>query len=600
MNKELKQNDKMKTGMKMAIVLIILVVAGLAVRLFMSNDKKDGSYSIEIYADNDVHGKYFDSLYTGGIANRTSLANISSYLKQRREAVGEENIVFLDLGDNLQGDNAAYYFNYVEPQNGEKHLFSRIASYLKYDAIVVGNHDIETGHPVYDRLKKELEMPYLAANAVDEKMRGPYFAPYTILHKAGLKIAVIGMTNPNIRKWLPRALWDGLDFLPICRLADSLVNVVHESERPDLTILAIHAGLGDGTQEDMENPARYLAANVKGVDIVLASHDHKVANEKIWNGRDSVLLMEAGSRAAYLMEASVKLEYRKGKLVDKSVEGTLIPMEGIPADKEYLAHFRADYDKVKAFTVREVGRITEPIETHKAFFGPSVYMDLIHKVQLDSTGADISMASILTPDKTVGKGMLDYQDMFTIYPYENQLYVIQLTGKQVKGFLEYSYGNWIHTMTRKEDHLLDIAYNDKSGRYGFRNMTFNFTSAAGIDYEVDVTKPYGEKINILSFSDGRKFFPDSVYRVAISSYTASGGGDILEKGALIPRDQLESIVIDIKPEVRDLIYRYFQKKGVIEPVHFDNWKFIPQAWTVPAASRDEALMFRKKETEQAI
>lgn len=585
---------RMKNGLGRLASAAFLLLAGIGL-CCQSCGKKDGVYSLRIYATNDIHGRYFDSLYTDAQANPTSLANVSAFVGRQRELAGKDRVVLIDAGDNLQGDNAAYYFNYVEPQESGKHLFARIASYLQYDAVIVGNHDIETGHAVYDRLKRELDMPYLAANAVDEKKGRPYFEPYAILEKGGLKIAVIGMTNPNIRKWLPRSLWEGLEFQPICRLADSLITEVNTRHRPDLTILAIHAGLGEGRENEMEDPARYLAAHLQGVDIILASHDHQTANEKIWNGRDSVLLMEAGSRAAYVMEAAVNIEIRNGKPAGKSIEGALIPMKDVPVDEEYRAHFRPDFEKVKAFTVKETGGITEPIRTRDAFFGPSAYIDLVHKVQLEGSDADISMASILTADKTVKAGGLNYQDMFTLYPYENKLYIIRLTGAQVKGFLEYSYANWINTMTRKDDHLLDIVYREDAGRYMFRNMTFNFTSAAGIDYRVDVTRPYGEKVNILSFSDGRAFSPDSVYKVAISSYTASGGGDILEKGALIPRDDLESIVIETRAEeIRDMIYHYFETNGVVSPVHLDNWKFIPQDWTLPAARRDEALMFGKR------
>ena len=118
---------------------------------------REGKYRIQIYATNDLHGKFFDSLYSDNRANRVSMANISAYMKECRTSAGEENVVFLDLGDALQGDNASYYSNFIDTNRSDgRHLFARIAEYVGYDALVVGNHDVETGHPVYDRLLDEL------------------------------------------------------------------------------------------------------------------------------------------------------------------------------------------------------------------------------------------------------------------------------------------------------------------------------------------------------------------------------------------------------------------------------------------------------------
>ena len=82
----------------------------------------DGEYKVTVCATTDVHGAFFDSSYVDNMANKTSLANVSSYLKELRGS--GVNPILIDVGDNLQGDNAAYYYNYVATE--EAHLLPRI------------------------------------------------------------------------------------------------------------------------------------------------------------------------------------------------------------------------------------------------------------------------------------------------------------------------------------------------------------------------------------------------------------------------------------------------------------------------------------------
>ena len=152
----------------------------------------DGNYRFELLTTNDVHGSWFDSSYVGGNIKK-SLFAANYYIDSVRTAVGKENVILVDAGDCLQGDNAAYYFNYVDTV--PVHLFSRLMNYMKYDAIAVGNHDIETGHAVYDKVTAELKdfgIPFLAGNAVRTDNGKAYFPTYTTIRRQGVKIAILG------------------------------------------------------------------------------------------------------------------------------------------------------------------------------------------------------------------------------------------------------------------------------------------------------------------------------------------------------------------------------------------------------------------------
>ena len=553
--------------LNIAAIVIALFGVGFGIGCLISllsskGSLADGEYRVTVCSTTDVHGAYFDSAYVDNLAAKTSLANVSSYLKEiRGEGVQP---VLIDVGDNLQGDNAAYYFNYVATD--VPHVYPRIAAYLGYDAIVVGNHDIETGHDVYDRVARELTMPYLAANAafdrdengradMDENPDGKtvsdsYFVPYCVVDRGGVMVAIVGMTNGNIKSWLADDIWRGMDFQIISEMVQPVIDRMIEKEKPQLVVLAVHSGTG-AEQPNRENEAQYLAATLRGVDIVLNGHDHRPVAREVENvNGGSVVLIDAGTKAVVVGQADFTLTVKNGKVVSKSVDYKLVPMEKYPVDPDYVAAFKEDFNAVKAFAQRPIGQLSENIFLADALDGPSTYINLVQTVQLASSGADISFAAPLTSSGVVPKGVIEFQDLVSIYKFENQLYVVEMTGKQIKDYLEYSYKNWVN----------------KSG------PSYNWDSADGIRYEVSRKAPDGERVKILSMNDGTPFDLDKTYKVAMTSYRASGGGDLVREGAGI--DPASLVVVRKMKDIRSLIGDYIAAQKEIEPTVATNWKFV--------------------------
>ena len=552
--------------LNIAAILIALFGVGFGIGCLISllSSKRslaDGEYKVTVCSTTDVHGAYFDSSYVDDLAVKTSLANVSAYLKELR--AGGVQPVLIDVGDNLQGDNAAYYFNYVATD--VPHVYPRIAAYLGYDAIVVGNHDIETGHDVYDRIRQEMTMPYLAANAAldrdengtadmdedpgNKAVSDSYFLPYCIVERGGVKVAVIGMTNGNMKSWLSSTQWHGIDFQIISDIAQNLVDQVITKEKPQLVVLAVHSGTG-AEQADRENEAFYLASVLKGVDLVLNGHDHRPVAKEVDNPEGSVVLLDAGTKAVVVGQADFTLTVKNGKVVSKSVDYKLVPMDKYPADPDYVAAFKDDFNAVKAFANRPIGNLSEDIFLADALDGPSSYINLVQTVQLAATGADISFAAPLTSSGVVPKGVIEFQDLVSIYKFENQLYVVELTGQQVKDYLEYSYDNWVN----------------KAG------PSYNWDSADGIVYEVSKSAPKGERVRIQSMSDGTPFDLGKTYKVAMTSYRASGGGDLLRNGANV--DPATLVIVDKLKDIRSLIGDYITDREEIVPTVATNWKFV--------------------------
>ena len=558
---------------------------------------KDGTYTLHVLSTNDVHAAWFDSTYVGGGTQR-SLFAVNYYVDSIRNAVGKDNVILLDAGDCLQGDNASYYYNYIDTLT--PHLFPRLVSYMGYDAITVGNHDIESGHPVYDRVAADLAkagIPFLGGNAIRTDNGEPYFPLYKTYERAGLKVLVLGYTNANNKAWMNENLWSGMTFESLIPLVQQDVDRLTAKEKPQIVIVSVHSGTGEGDGSILEDQGLDLFNTLNGVDVLLCSHDHA----PYVTGNDHIILLNTGSKASNLGHGEVTVEIKNGKVVSKKFQNSLIPVDRLKADPAMREYFRPDYEAVKAFTLREVGELKRDMVFSDAFLGMSDYTNLLHTVCLGCSPAQISIAAPLTQNATVKAGKLIYNDMFTLYRYENQLFVVKMTGKEVKDFLEFSYGLWIQTMTRSGDHVLNIRQrpDPRTGtdRWSFVESSYNFDSAAGINYTVDVTKPEGSRVAITSMADGTPFNMDATYNVAMTSYRASGGGGAMVRGAGVDTGNIDERVVAKYPEIRDLLFQYINKQGLVDPAVIGDksilgsWKFIPENLAGPALKADRDLLF---------
>ena len=275
------------------------------------------------------------------------------------------------------------------------------------------------------------------------------------------------------------------------------------------------------------------------------------------------------------------------------VEGDLLDICSEEPSAEYMEHFGPQIREVEKFVGRRIAVATDSLSTADAFFGPSAFMTLIHDLQLKISGADISLAAPLSFDGVISKGDLCVADMFTLYKYENMLYTIAMTGREIKDYLEESYSLWTNQVTDSQPHLIFFESTAPTAADNrLRNPAYNFDSAAGINYTVDITKPKGEKITILSMSNGTPFDPDRTYSVAVNSYRANGGGDLLTKGAGIDPDELKNRVL--RATDKDLRYYMMQaigSRGTVVPHADRNWRFIPEGKASKAAAIDRALLF---------
>lgn len=543
----------------------------------------------------DVHGAVFSYNYLTDKNTESGLPCVYALVDSLRHEIGDRLIV-TDGGDCLQGQPTAYYSNYVDTVS--PHLIASAMNEMGYVCGVMGNHDIEAGHAVYDRWVKELNMPVLGANVIDVNTGKPYFTPYIIIYREGVKIALLGMLTPAIPNWLPEVLWSGMRFEDTEDSSRKWIEHIREVEHPDLIVGVFHSGFNGGIQNEKadENAVEKVARNVPGFDFIIYGHDHHAAIHEVEcvDGRN-VMCIGPSSDGIQVALAKVRLKITEGAVVEKHVDCMLrnvAPYAHTLKAELFEADFVDERIGLKNWVDKNIGTLTHDLDGMDAYFGPSLFIDFIHQMQLELTGAEISFAAPLTYNAVIKAGPLSVSDMFRIYKYENFLYTMLLTGREIKGFLEMSYSLWIRQMHGPDDHIMLMEQTEKGEMY-FPNMTFNFDSAAGILYTVDVSKPMGNRINIISMADGTPFSLDKEYRVAVNSYRGNGGGELLTKGAGIAREELaHRIVNSTEKDFRYYMMQMIQERGTVTPSLLNHWRFVPEEWAEKACQRDRQLLMK--------
>jgi 2',3'-cyclic-nucleotide 2'-phosphodiesterase/3'-nucleotidase len=555
--------------------------------------------SFSIIETTDLHGVILPYDFIEKEKLGFSMGSSLTYVKQVRKE--KDAVLLLDNGDNLQGQPAVYYYNFIDTLS--PHLLAQVMNFMKYDAGTVGNHDIETGHAVYDRLVKEYNFPLMAANAVDVNTGKPYFKPYVILNREGLKIAVFGMVTPAIPNWLPPQLYAGIEFKDMVETAKQWMPVIL-NEKPDLVVGLFHSGWDrndvkiESNGNLNENGSAAVAYNVPGFDIIFNGHDHRAANEKFINtAGDTILILNGGSRSEKLSEAEITVTGRKGKQTMK-IEGKIIDVADYKPDTEFTSMFESQNEKIDEYVNRVIGNSSATITSREAYFGSSAFVDMIHTIQLEITGADISFAAPLSFDVQINKGPVTVGDMFKLYRFENMLYTMNLSGEEIVKYLEFSYSEWFNTMKGPDDLLLKLRTGKDgkpaltNGKAWLKNQAYNFDSASGIDYTVDVSKPEGSRITIKGFSDGRQFDRSKMYKIAVNSYRGNGGGGHFTEGAGIAKEELRKrLLSSTDRDLRYYILKSIEKKQTIDPLPLNNWKVIPEDWVKAAMPAEYALLF---------
>ena len=563
-----------------------LLFATISAVLMLASCSKPEEGNISILFTTDVHGLVLPYDFLTNKPAELSQAQVYAYVEQLRQK--GTDCILLDAGDMAEGQPATYYYNNVA--NKDQHIVGRTANFMKYDALGIGENDIQFGEKIYkDRMPNWFESPLVCANAIDKRTGKPMFNPYTIVKRDGFKVAVLGLTSPNMRNWLTPIAYEHLQFEDLETSAKKWIAKINEEEKPDIIVGLFHVNA---------EASKELVSKVSGFDVILCGQDHVGVDETITdvNGK-KVFLVQPLPKCEELGEVAIHLKRKSSTSYDKAIAVKRVKLEDIKPSDAYVKQFEPEIARINNYLDEPLGTFTADLVPEDGLVGPSIIVNAIHEMQLWISGAEISLTNFLSTINEVPAGPFTMRDLFNIYKFENQIWTMNMTGNEIKQFLEHAYAGQYNTMKNADDHL--IAYQlDENGEvkmndFGpmLKTVQYNYSSAAGIRYTVDVSKPAGERIEIASMSDGQPFDPEASYRVAMNDHQAVGGGGHTTEGLAWNDSIALSRMISFSPnDIRMNFSNYIRMRVRIVPEDREDWKVIPEDWYKASAPREKEFL----------
>ena len=540
----------------LSLILVLFLAAGA---LIPGAAEETGSKELRILATSDLHGKFMPWDYA---LNEASLFGSMTQLATAVAEYRTDHTLLVDAGDLVQ-DNAAEIFL----GRDEVHPMVLALNALKYDIFVTGNHEYNYGMDAVRRTIADLDAKTLTGNVADEN--GDALADgYAILDMDGIRVAVIGMVTPLIQRWdavntKGCTVTDPLEETrkiidAIQGQYDVLVGVFHMSIENEYGVK--HTGVRD------------ILKGCPEFDVMVASHGHTLIPSM---DIGSTLVVENKNMAQTMAVIDLTLE-KDGdgwKVAEKKAESVSVgDYEPDPALTELLAPYDA-YARADAETVigrLEGGPLAPENETRnvpEAVIRDTALVDLINTVLLHYSGADVAAMALFTAKSNMQPGPIRKCDISLIYKYTNTLYKLHMTGAQLKKYMEWCaayYKTW-QPGDQAISFRQDIAM-------------YNYDMFEGVNYEINIANEPGNRIQNLTWPDGRPVEDGDEFDIAVNNYRANthllAPGVIYQDGDLptLEEAEMRSDIGGIRELIRDYIVNV--KNGVITPECNDNWKIV--------------------------
>jgi 2',3'-cyclic-nucleotide 2'-phosphodiesterase (5'-nucleotidase family) len=547
-------NILLPIGLAMALVMLVVAASG--------NAGAPVRAQITILSTTDLHGNILPLDYYTNRPDERGLAKAATIIKQARRE--NPDLLLVDSGDTIQGTPLVYYHN--KNNNAPPDPMMLVMSALRYDAMAVGNHDYNFGLKVLEKARHEAKFPWLSANTYRQGTDQTYFDPYIVREVSGVRVGILGLTTAGIPHWENTENYAGLEFRETVSEAKKWVAILREKERVDLVVISMHMGLERDLRTGElrvgvvpnENAAISIAEQVPGVDVILMGHTHREEPSLYING---VLLTQAyrwGSRVARVDVYMEKTEGAGGGWRVAARSARTIPVDvTVEPDAEVLKLVEPYDRETQSWLGRVIGESPADLSAVDARFRDTAIVDLIHRVQLETGKADVSMAANFNPQAHIPKGPVTVRDIAGLYEYENTLVVLEVTGQQLKEALEHSARYFRDYVPNK----LAVDLVDE------RIPGYNFDTAEGVTYDLDISKPTGQRIQNLRFK-GQPLNPTQKLRLATNNYRVNGGG-----GYTMYKDA--PVLYRSGEEIRELIIEWVELHKRIPAEPTNNWRLLP-------------------------
>ena len=536
----------------MTLVLLLTLV-------FVARSFVPDRVQITILGTTDLHGNINPIDYYTNKPDNRGLAKVATLIKRvRRE---HPNVLLVDSGDTIQGSPLASFHSRKNNQPPDPMML--VMNSLNYDAMAVGNHEYNFGLKVLEKARGEANFPWLSANTYDIAKQQPHYKPYIVKEVAGVKIGILGLTTPGVPNWDNPPNYAGLEFHEPVVEARKWVPVLRDKEKADVVVIAMHMGLGEDLrtgevspgQVRNENQAITIAKEVPGVDVIFMGHTHRDVPSLYLNG---VLLTQANHWGRHLARADVYLQKSDtGWRVYAKSARTLPADDRVEPDPDVVKLAEPYDNETQGWLAKVIGQSAEELTAKEARFRDTAILDLIQKVQLEAGKADVSMVASFNSEARIAKGPVSVRDIAGLYVYENTLVVLEVTGQQLKDALEHS-AKYFKTYVpgKPPVDLIDE-----------KIPAYNFDIAEGVTYELDLSKPIGQRIQNLRFRN-QPLSPTRKLRLATNNYRVNGGG-----GYTMYRNA--PVVHRSSEEIRELIIDWLERNKTVPVKPNNNWRLVP-------------------------
>lgn len=517
----------------------------------------DTSFTLVVAGTTDVHGRIRGWNYeSNGADEARGLARAATIVDSlRRSAPGR--FILLDAGDLLQGNSLTYVAARVSGADAPHPVIAAMNA-MRYDAAAIGNHEFNYGLPLLDRAIAQARFPFLAANARRPDGQRAYPA-WTMVERNGVHIGIVGATTPGSMVWDRDNLGGQLivgDIVPAVREAVSEVRTAGA----DVVVLTVHSGL-DGTSSydtvgtgiPSENVAARVAREVSGLDLILYGHTHQEVTDTLING---VLLFQPRNWATSVGVAELGLTRANGRWVVARKSSRVIRAASHVENADVLAATDEAHRATVAWVNQPLGHTAVTWRADSARVADTPLVDFILEVERRAAGSDLASTAVFSTDASLDSGVVTAAQLQALYPYDNTLRAIRISGKQLRDYLEWS------------------ARYYRAGTNGSVSVDpavpgYNYDIVAGADYVLDVSRPVGQRVTSLSFK-GRPVAATDSFAMALNNYRQTGGGGYsMLSGA--------PVVYDRQQEIRQLLIDEVRRKGAISPDDYftRNWSLKP-------------------------
>lgn len=457
---------------------------------------------IQILGTTDMHGRVMaEETFSLQPAN-LGWAKIASLIRQQRAQ--NPDAILVDCGDTIQGEPLNYIRNTLRRDLPEPSL--AIMNALGYSAMAVGNHEFDFGLDLLREVEKQARFPFLSANSTDARGRRA-FAAHTLVTVAGVRVALVGFTTPGTQALSEPGNLGGLRFGDIVASARDLVPRLRSQEKADVVVALVHAGLGrlEGAEGD-EDASLRLADQVPGIDAILTGHTHQAVQTE----HKGIPILQAQSHGRALAAVDLQLRKDGGRWRVVAAAGRLLrPEAATPLDPEVLrltADLRAAANRYLDTAATD---LQVDLDSRWSRMEDTPIMQLLHLVQRQATGAQLSAVACPGTRIFIPKGPTSVRQFYALAPYENRLARIRITGAQLKAYLEHSARHY--------------GYSWEPDLYNEEIPFYQFDAVDGVGYALDLGKPIGSRVRDLRYQN-QPVRPDQAFTLALSTYRLRGGG----------------------------------------------------------------------------